>query len=260
MLRPHPPEEFTVKAADGKTDLCGLLYKPYDFDAAKKYPVLDNIYAGFQLTWVARTFANGSGALAQAYANLGFVVFALDGRGTPDRGKAFQDVVYGNLGRYEIPDHLAVLKQLAAARAYMDMSRVGVFGASFGGYFTIRAMLQAPEVFHVGVAVAPVTDFRQVSGFAELLLGPPESNKASYDFASNLRMAGNLDGHLLLIHGTSDLNAPLSATIQMIEALSKAGKPYDLVLLPGQDHMPSGQSAEYLMQAEKRYLVEHLRP
>jgi dipeptidyl-peptidase-4 len=260
MLRPHPPEQFSAKAADGKTDLYGILYRPYDFDAGKRYPVLDAIYAGFQTTWVAHTFTHGTGALAQAYANLGFIVFTVDARGTPDRGKAFQDVVYGNLGRYEIPDHVAVLKQLAAARPYMDMSRVGVFGGSFGGYYTIRAMLQAPEVFQVGVAFASVTDFRQVSGMGELLLGPPESNKPAYDFASNLRIAGNLEGHLLLIHGTSDLNAPLTATLQMIQALIEAGKPYDLVLLPGQDHMPAGQSAAYLMQAEKRYLVEHLKP
>ena len=138
-------------------------------------------------------------------------------------------------GDTEIPDHLAVLKQLAATRPYMDMSRVGVFGGSFGGYFTIRAMLQAPEVFKVGVAAAPVTDFRQTSAFAEIWLGPPEHNQASYDFASNLRIARRISaGHLLLIHGTSDVNAPLSATVQMIEALIKAGKPYDLVLLPGQ--------------------------
>jgi len=209
---------------------------------------------------VARTFANVLGAVAQAYANLGFIVFTVDARGTPDRGKAFQDVVYGNFGQNEIPDHVAVLKQLAAVRPYMDMSRVGVFGGSFGGYFTIRAMLQAPDVFRVGVAAAPLTDLRQVSGSGVLLLGPPESNKAAYDFASNLRMAGNLKGHLLLIHGTSDVNAPLTATIQMIEALTKAGKPYDLVLLPGQGHMPSGQSATYSRQAEKRYLIEHLKP
>src|ERR1017187_2571852 len=181
-------------------------------------------------------------------------------QGTPDRGKAFQDVVYGDFGRNEIPDHVAVLKQLAAARRYMDMTRVGVFGGSFGGYFAIRAMLQAPDTFHVGVAVEPLTDLRQVSGSGLILLGPPDSNKEAYDFASNLRLAGNLKGHLLLIHGTSDVNAPLTATIQMINALITAGKPYDLVLLPDQDHAPSGPYAAYYVQAQKRYLVEHLRP
>jgi dipeptidyl aminopeptidase/acylaminoacyl peptidase len=259
-LRPNPPEELTAKAADGKTDLFGVLYKPYDFDPKKKYPVLDAIYAGPQTTWVSRTFAGGTGALAQAYANLGFIVFTVDARGTPDRGKAFQDVVYGDFGRNEIPDHVSVLKQLAAVRPYLDMSRVGVFGGSFGGYFAIRAMLQAPDTFHVGVAAEPLSDLRQVSGSGLILLGPPEKNKEAYDFASNLRIAGNLKGHLLLIHGTSDVNAPLTATIQMIDALIRAGKPYDLVLLPDQEHAPSGPYAAYYMQAQKRYLVQHLNP
>src|SRR5262249_55475627 len=105
-----------------------------------------------------------------------------------------------------------------------------------------------------------LSDLRQVSGSGLILLGPPEKNKEAYDFASNLRIAGNLKEHLLLIHGTSDVNAPLTATIQMIDALIRAGKPYDLVLLPDQEHAPSGPYAAYYMQAQKRYLVQHLNP
>jgi dipeptidyl aminopeptidase/acylaminoacyl peptidase len=255
-LRQHPPEEFTAKAADNQTDLYGIVYKPYDFDATKKYPVLDQIYAGFQTTWVSRTFAGEMGAQAQAFANLGFIVFCVDARGTPDRGKEFQDVVFRNVGRNEIPDHVTVLKQLAKARPYMDMARVGVFGGSFGGYYTIRAMLQAPEVFQVGVALAPITDFRQAGVGALMLLGAPEDNKEAYEFASNLRMAGRLKGHLLLIHGTSDVNVPFAATMQMIDALERAGKPYDLVVLPDQGHVPTA----YYEEALKGYLVEHLNP
>jgi dipeptidyl aminopeptidase/acylaminoacyl peptidase len=165
-----------------------------------------------------------------------------------------------NVGRNEIPDHVAVLKQLAAARPYMDMARVGVFGGSFGGYYTIRAMLQAPEAFHVGVAIAPITDFQQASVSALMLLGSPADNKEAYEFASNLRMAGSLKGHLLLIHGTSDVNVPFTATVLMIDALERAGKPYDLVVLPDQGHAPTGQAATYYQEALKRYLVEHLNP
>jgi len=256
-LIPNPPEEFVVKAADGKTDLYGILYKPYDFNPAKKYPVLDSIYGGPQVTQVARTFRGQW--QPQAYAQLGFIVFTVDARGTPNRGKEFHDVVYGNFGRNEIPDHVAVLKQLAVARPYMDLSRVGVFGTSFGGYFTIRAMLLAPDVFHVGVATAPITDLVQ-SPAPEAFMGPYESNKEAYDYGSSLRLAGNLKGHLLLIHGTSDLNAPLSATVQLIDAFVKAGKPYDLILLPEQNHSINGQSATYAGQAGRRYLIEHLKP
>jgi dipeptidyl aminopeptidase/acylaminoacyl peptidase len=255
-LRPNPPEEFTVKAADGKTDLYGVLYKPFDFDPSKKYPVLDSIYAGPQTTWVPRRFT--ADPRGQAFAHLGFIVFVVDARGTPDRGKAFQDVVYMNFGRNEIPDHVATLKQLAAARPFMDLSRVGVFGGSWGGYFAIRALLQAPDVFHVGVAMAPVTDLRQVNH--DLYMGRPEDNKEGYDFGSNLLLAGKLKGHLLLMHGTADLNAPFTATIQMIDALVEAGKPYDLIVLPEQTHRPEGRSVMYSMDAQKRYLVDHLKP
>ena len=253
-LRPIPPEEFSAKAADRQTDLYGVLYKPYDFDASKKYPVVDFIYAGPQMTRVPRSFAGA--AREQAFANLGILFLVVDARGTPERGKAFQDVVYRNIGRYEIPDHVAVLKQLSAARPYIDMSRVGVFGGSFGGYFAVRALLQAPDIFQVGVAMAPINDLSK-GGYATWM-GPPEENQEGYDFASNLRMAANLKGHLLLIHGTSDVNAPFAETIRMIDALERAGKPYDLVLLPEQGH--AAQNSIYSLQAVKRYLVEHLKP
>jgi len=252
-LRRVPPEEFTAKAADGQTDLYGVLYKPCDFDVSKKYPVVDFIYAGPQMTRVPRSF-NGA-AREQAFANLGLLLFVVDARGTPERGKAFQDVVYKNVGRNEILDHVAVLKQLAAARPYVDMSRVALFGGSFGGYFAVRGLLQEPDVFQVGIAMAPINDVSQ--GY-RTWMGSPEENQEGYDFASNLRMAGNLKGRLLLIHGTSDVNAPFAESIRLIDALERAGKPYDLVLLPEQGH--AAQNSMYSLQAVKRYLVEHLKP
>jgi dipeptidyl aminopeptidase/acylaminoacyl peptidase len=106
-LRYAPPEEFVVKAADGATDLYGVLYKPYDFDPTRRYPVLEHIYGGPQTTWVEREFLGPLSVWPHALAQLGFVVFVVDARGTPERGKAFQDVVYGNFGRNEIPDHVA---------------------------------------------------------------------------------------------------------------------------------------------------------
>ena len=143
-----------VKAADRETDLYGVLYKPFNFDPDKKYPVIESIYAGPQTTFVPDSFTDWGVIYPQALAQLGFSVFRVDGRGTPDRGKAFQDVVYGNFGRHEIPDHVATLKQLADERPYMDLSRVGILGHSWGGYFAIRALLLAPDVYQVGVASA----------------------------------------------------------------------------------------------------------
>jgi dipeptidyl aminopeptidase/acylaminoacyl peptidase len=262
-LKWKPPEEFVVKAADGETDLYGVLYKPYDFDPNRKYPVIDHIYAGPQTTWVPRTFAIERRTLilklAQPLAQLGFIVFIVDGRGTPGRGKEFQDVIYGNFGRNEIPDHVATLKQLAAERPYIDLGRAGIFGGSWGGYMTIRAMVFAPDVYHVGVASAPAADLYFAALAVEPYLGLRQENKEAYEYGSSLRLAGNLKGKLLLICNTLDVNTPFSATMKIVEALIRAGKPYDLIVLPEQNHWPSGTSHTYWREAMRRYFQEHLQ-
>ena len=261
-LQWSPPEEFVVKAADGKTDLYGLLYKPYDFDPNKKYPVIDWIYAGAQGNLVWPTFtAHWPVVHAQALAQLGFVTFLVDGRGTPKRGKAFQDLVYGNLGRYEIPDHVATLKQLAAQRPYIDLSRVGIYGYSAGGYNTLRALLLAPDVYHVGIAGGGSSGRGGHSRYKERYMGLPQTNKEGYEYGSNLRLAGNLKGKLLLIIGTSDPR--FSGDMKMVEALIRAGKPYDLLVFPEQPHATSEWptvSMRYMQEAIRRYFQEHLKP
>jgi dipeptidyl aminopeptidase/acylaminoacyl peptidase len=255
-LRWLPPEEFTAKAADGRTDLYGVIYKPFDFDPKRTYPVVEIIYAGPNITQVPRTFYGSNSALAQ----LGFIVVMLDARGTPERGKEFQDVVYGNFGRNEIPDHVAVLKQIAEQRPYMDMDRVGVYGHSSGGYFAIRAMLLAPEVYRVGVAAASLVELYGHGSRIEPYLDLPSRNPDAYEYASNLRLAGNLEGKLLMIHGTADINAPLSQTMKMADALIRADKPFDLLVLPGVAHFPSGEAERYWHDAVRRYFQEHLKP
>ncbi|HUF53225.1 MAG TPA: prolyl oligopeptidase family serine peptidase, partial [Dehalococcoidia bacterium] len=255
-LRWAPPEEFTAKAADGSTDLYGVIHKPFDFDPKRKYPVLEFIYAGPQTTHVPRTFDGSSFALTQ----LGFIVVMLDARGTPERGKEFQDVVYGNLGRHEIPDHVAALKQIAKRRPYMDMTRVGVIGHSYGGYFTTRAMLLAPDLYRVGVASASAVEVYGHSSRVEPYLGLPSEDPDAYEYASNVRLAGNLEGKLLIIHGTADINAPFSQTMKMADALIRANKPFDLLVLPGVSHFPAGEAERYWAEAVRRYLQEHLKP
>ena len=255
------PEEFVVKAADGKTDLYGVLFKPWDFDATRKYPVVDHIYGGPQVTWVPREFLGATGIWPRALAQLGFIVFIVDARGTPERGKAFQDVVYGNFGRNEIPDHVAALRQLAKTRTYMDLDRVGLFGGSWGGYMTIRGMVLAPDVYRAGVAIYPVADlYDHRAGPIEPFMGLPQHNREAYEYGSSLRLADRLKGHLLLIHGTSDVNATFSATMKMVEALTRAGKPYDLVVLPEQTHRLDGTSREYVLDSLRRFFVRHLEP
>ena len=263
-LKWSPPEEFVIKAADGKTDLYGVLYKPYDFNPQKKYPVIEVIYAGPQYYEVPHAFTHPHGfdfhaEHGQALAQLGFIAFVVDGRGTPGRGKEFQDVAYGNIGRHEIPDHVAALKQLAEKRPYMDLSRVGIFGKSLGGYLSLRALLLAPDVYHVGIAIAPVADL-YVGHWIEAYMDLPEKNKEAYEYASNLRLAENLKGKLLLIHGTSDGNGPFSQTMKMVEALIRAGKPYDLLVLPEETHYFTDAATKYIQEAIRRYFQEHLKP
>jgi dipeptidyl aminopeptidase/acylaminoacyl peptidase len=259
-LKWSPPEEFVVKAADGKTDLYGILYKPYDFDPNKKYPVIEHIYISPSVSVMPTTFtSNWWGVPAQAMAQLGFITFIVDGRGTPDRCKVFQDVVYGNIGRHEIPDHVTTLKQLGEARPYMDLNRVGVWGGSWGGYAAIRAMLQAPDVYHVGVAWNPDME-RYDHPLDVRYMGLPEKNKEGYDYGSNIRLAGDLKGKLLLIQSTADPHGTFAWTMKLVDALIQAGKPYDLIALPGQGHVPSGTSYTYMQEAIRRYFQEHLKP
>ncbi len=253
------PEEFVVKAADGKRDLHGILFKPLDFDPEKKYPVIDWINAGPASTLVLRTFNNGRNGYAQSLAELGAIVVVLDARGTTDRGKAFQDVVYRNFGRNEVPDHAGGLKQLAAARPYMDMSRVAAVGDGWGGYFVLRALLTMPDAYHVGVAFAPsVTLDDQYGANIEPYMDLPQNNRAGYEYGSNLPLAGNLKGKLLILHGTSDLSPSYSGTMKMAEAFIRAGRFFDLIVMPGMTHEIHGVDYTYLRNAEARYLTRHL--
>jgi dipeptidyl aminopeptidase/acylaminoacyl peptidase len=233
-----PPEEFTVKADDGKTDLYGVLYNPYDFNPQKKYPAIDFIYGGPAHAQVPRSFVEG--AWPRALAQAGFCVFVVDNRGTPGRSKAFHDAAFRNFGRFEIADHVAALKQLAATRPYIDTTRVGIYGGSWGGYFTLRAMLTAPEVYRAGVSFFPVADLFDHIPVAERTMGLPTDNPQGYEQASNLRLAEKLQGELLLIGGTSDINAPMTAVMKMADALIKAGKQFRMLVIPEQNHGPLG--------------------
>lgn len=254
----NPPEGFVVKADDGTTDVYGIMYKPYDFDPAKKYPVIELIYAGPFINMVSHRFGptTGPSVKAQALAQLGYITIIMDTRGTVERSKAFQDAIYGNIGTYEIADRVAAFKQLGEKYPFMDMKRVGIYGHSWGGYFVIHAMLTAPDLYKVGIASGPgeLTEGAEIN---EPYMGMPEGNKAGYELATNTNHAGNLKGKLLFIHGTSDINAPLSTTIRMIDALTKAGKRYDLILLPGEDHFIEGE--RYVNDAIRRYFEENLK-
>jgi dipeptidyl aminopeptidase/acylaminoacyl peptidase len=257
-LQWSPAEAFRVKAADGLTDLCGVLFKPYNFDPAKKYPVIDYIYNGPHSRDVPGNMYACLTDPEPAIAHLGCILIIVDGRGTTGRGKEFQDANYGRLGQDEIRDHVAVLKQLASERSYLDLARVGLHGISWGGYLTLRAMLLAPNVYKVGVATSPVVDLVDAMSYTEHYMGLPQNNIKGYEEASCLTLAKNLEGRLMLVHGTKDLNAPFSETIKMIEALMRANKPVDVLILPEQPHVPEGDGYKYWVRARHRYFQEHL--
>lgn len=256
-----PPEEFVVKADDGETDLYGVLCKPSDFDPRKKYPVIDFIYAGPFTTVVPHTFAPPSfiAGQAQAMAQLGFVTFIVDCRGTTERSKAFQDASFGRIGQIEILDHVAALRQIAADRPYIDLDRAGITGASWGGYFALRAMLTAPDVFRVGVARAP-GDLTESPPINEPYMGLPDENPEGYAAGSNPALAKELKGRLLIMHGTADRNAPFSTTMRMAEALIRAGKLHDMAVFPQADHYFRGMNGLYMAEMMIAYFREHLQP
>ena len=254
-----PPEPFRVKAADGTTDLYGVLYRPADFDAARRYPIIDYIYAGPFIAVHQATYAPSSAMhrIAASLAQMGFVVAMLDARGTPGRGKAFQDVNYGRIGQIEILDHVAALRALAQSRPYIDTARAGIAGHSWGGYFALRGMLTAPDFFKVGYAGAP-GDLTEAASINEPNMGLLASNQAGYDAGSNIGKASALRGRLKIMHGTSDVMAPLSTTMRMVQALIEANRTVDLLIMPGQPHGPAGAFGRYYREDVRRFMATHL--
>ncbi|PYC87446.1 S9 family peptidase [Streptomyces tateyamensis] len=232
-----PPERFRVKAADGVTDLYGVLYRPREFDPAKRYPVVDNLYPGPQVNRVSPCFdPGGMGLDAEPIAALGFVVVALDGRGTPGRSKSFHDASYGHLADAGcLADHVAALRQLAGSRPWMDLDRVGVLGHSGGGFAAARAMLDFPEVYKAAVALSGSHDARYFNaGFVEAYDGA--DNAEAWARASNVDLADRLVGKLLLIHGEMDDQVHPDHTLRLADRLIAAGKDFELLLVPGAEH------------------------
>ncbi|MFJ5552089.1 DPP IV N-terminal domain-containing protein [Streptomyces sp. NPDC093225] len=231
------PERFRVKAADGVTDVYGVLYKPRGFDPDRRYPVVDNVYPGPQVNRVAPSFdPGGMGLDAEPLAALGFVVVALDGRGTPGRDKAFHDASYGRLADAgNLADHVAALRQLARTRPWMDLDRTGVLGHSGGGYAAARAMLDHPEVFKVGVALSGSHDAPRFSlGFVEAYDGADRPE--AWARTSNLDLADRLAGRLLLVHGEMDDQVHPDQTLRLADRLIAAGKDFELLVVPGAEH------------------------
>ncbi len=265
----RPGEPFTVKARDGVTDLTGVLWKPSHFDSTKKYPVLDHIYPGPLISPAAKEFypTRGPGlsystfGQVQAIAELGFVVVELDALGNVGRSKAAETTWYGNMGDNGIPDHIAALKQLAARMPQLDLDRVGIYGHSGGGFASTDALLRYPDFYKVAVSTSGNHDNRSYyygwgERFQGLLVRDTLRQSDNYENQANKRLAPQLAGHLFLIHGDMDDNVHPATTIQLVDALIKANKTFDFLILPDANHDLTQHP--YVIRRTWDYFVEHL--
>lgn len=249
-------ETFTATARDGVTTIYGLMWKPTNFDPEKKYPVIDASYTGPHTNMFTRSFAMSLGRNNQALAELGFIVVVVDGMGSAGRSKAFHNVSYKNMGK-NLTDHVLAIKELAKKYSWIDANRVGIFGHSAGGYDAGHAVLEFPDFYKVAVASSADHDFRmEKDWWPEMYMGWPVDS--SYHLVSNITMAKNLKGKLLITHGGIDENVNPSATFKLAEALIKANKEFDMLILPSQRHGYTGMYNDYFTKKSWNYFVEHL--
>ncbi len=256
----QPPTEVKVKARDGVTDIYGLLYKPTNFDPSKSYPVINYIYPGPQTGSVgSRSFTPSRGD-KQSLAELGFIVVEVDAMGTPMRSKSFHEAYYGNMGDNGLPDQIAAIQQLAEENPWMDISRVGIYGHSGGGFASAAAILRYPDFYKVAVSQAGNHDNATYEDdWGEKWQGLLEVNPdgtTTYDNQANYLLVENLKGKLLLAHGSMDSNVPPNNTIHLADKLIEANKDFDLLIFPNRGHGFGNEP--YMMRRRWDYFVKHL--
>ena len=249
----QPPEVFVAKGRDGRTDIWGNIHRPRNLDPNKKYPIIEDIYAGPHSAYVPKAFS-----AAQRYRSLtdkGFIVVKIDGMGTAHRSKAFHDVCWHNLQDAGLPDRIAWIKAAAEVYPYMDVDRVGVYGTSAGGQSAAGALLFHPEFYKAAVASCGCHDNRMdKASWNEQWMGYPVGPQ--YAAASNIDNAHRLEGRLLLIVGELDTNVPPESTMRFVDALVKADKDFELLVLPGAGHTSGGA---YGRRRLEDFFVRHLQ-
>jgi dipeptidyl aminopeptidase/acylaminoacyl peptidase len=255
------PVPITVKARDGKTDLYGYMFKPAELDPTKKYPIVNHVYPGPQTgSCGGRGFAAAHGDM-QSLAELGFIVVCIDGMGTPWRSKAFHEFYFGDLGDNTIPDQISGMKDLAAKYPWIDLDQAGIYGHSGGGNATAAAMFHYPDFFKVGIAESGNHDQRDYEDdWAEKwggLLVKNADGTTNYDSQANQNFVKNLKGKLLLAHGSMDNNVPMNNTLLVVEALIKANKDFDLLIIPNVAH-GYGEASQYMARRRWDYFVKNL--
>jgi len=248
----RPPEVFVAKGRDGKTDIWGTIVRPMNFDPDKKYPVIEQIYAGPQGSFVPKTFSAVSGT--QALAELGFIVVQIDGMGTNNRSKAFHDVAWKNLGDAGFPDRILWHRAVAKKYPYYDLTRVGIYGTSAGGQNSLGGALFHPDFYKVVVTNSGCHDNRMDKiWWNEQWMGWPIGPE--YAASSNVDNAYRLQGKALIVVGEMDSNVDPASSLQVVNALVKANKHFDMLYIPGQNHGVGVLGTQHYLQD---YFVHNL--
>jgi dipeptidyl-peptidase-4 len=250
-------EFFKYKSADGTTDLDGYLIKPAGFDATKKYPVLVYQYSGPRSQSVSNSFGGGYFYWFQMLAQKGFIVAVIDTRGTGYRGEKFVKMTYKQLGKYELEDLLAGGRHLAA-QSFIDKERMGIFGWSYGGYMAALAMTKGAGVYKLGIAGAPVTNWRFYDTvYTERFMQTPQLNASGYDDNSPTTYADRLQGHFLMIHGTGDDNVHFQNSVALEDALIRAGKQFRSFYYPDLPHGWGGKPRQHLIVMMTDFILQN---
>lgn len=254
------PVEFLDLPADDGTKLCALMIKPPDFDASRKYPVLVHVYGGPQIQMVRNVWGGSDFLWHQMMTQKGYIIFELDNRGSANRGHAFETPIYHQLGKIELEDQLAGVKYLTSL-PYVDYSRIGIWGWSYGGTMTLEALFNAPDIFKAGVSVAPVSDWSLYdTTYTERYMGSPQDNPDAYDNSSPVNQAAGLKAKLMLAHGTGDDNVHFANTSEVLNALIlHQNYPADVMIFPGRGH-PIGDPPARIQLFERvtQFLLNNL--
>jgi len=253
------PKFITVKTSDDGTPLNAWMMKPANFDSTKKYPVIMFCYSGPGAQHVVNQWAGRRYLWHQLMTEKGFITFSIDSRGTGGRGKKFKNLVYGDLGKWSTHDQIEGAKYLGSL-PYVDAGRIGIWGHSGGGYLTAMAMTKGARYFKVGIARAPVTDFRLYDTiWTERYMGLPKDNAAGYKSASVMTYADKLQGKLYLVHGMADDNVHMQNTVQLQEVLQAANKQFEVMYYHGRNHAISGGNTQlHLHTLMTNYFLDHL--
>jgi len=249
---------FTLDADDGTPLYCRMI-KPIDFDSTKSYPVIVYVYGGPHVQLITDSWLGGAGLFLNYLAEQGYIIWTLDNRGSANRGRDFEQAIYRQVGQVEVRDQMVGVNYLKSL-AYVDTTRMGVDGWSYGGFMTISLMLDNPGVFKAGVAGGPVIDWKYYEVmYGERYMDTPQENPEGYGKASLLSKGDQLQGKLLIIHGTEDPTVVWQQSLAFLQAAIEKRKDIDYFVYPGHEHNMRGKDRAHLYEKISRYFNDFLK-